>query len=587
MIFDRWRATRPGNILDQEFWSAKRSQGRQLDFVQFTSPVTIFIRQPWFHAFTLGIGIFMALNFYIQIQQLEDYGITTVDGLQLFVFLNYDDQSYRLNTTFDCAFILLRDGCRMFEKNISWSRLRTEPAEFTFMTRELIDFDEIELVVNNFDPDFDLRANFLLEINGTSDLGGTWHQVGSSDFRRVAGGLLDSERIRFLNGFCPLAQQQTFDYRAPWPFVCDTLLSSLILAVSCLSIAACGVSAAVPLGRAVLIGGCQTLSLNQLSVFVGYLILGDQRSAFSPAVYFIFYLVLSLVIRFHETQLFAWMTTLALASMLARFLEDCSLYGDCSYWVQTPPVSSAAFLALGLLLLISRKRFLSRCVAAVADDAHRYDAAWACVLADSADLGALQQICEATERIAGPLPTALIRQRLPRPKLSRPSSDGSFQSHGLREGKMAAQLSAPVTSLDQLYAQALGLAPVLERRCIEWATRAGGRLRMPQNLPVSDEYPAFRRAVERGVLKSPARAIAKALSCYGGDVSRLLDVCRCRLAFRGATELAACLELVETDRRICIVRVSNTLVPGRAARLTAGFRVRSQSWHSRGRLVIS
>ena len=40
---------------------------------------------------------------------------------------------------------------------------------------------------------------------------------------------------------------------------------------------------------------------------------------------------------------------------------------------------------------------------------------------------------------------------------------------------------------------------------------------------------AVRPLVRRGRLKSPFRAAEKALTCYGGDVSRLLDLCRCRI----------------------------------------------------------
>lgn len=39
----------------------------------------------------------------------------------------------------------------------------------------------------------------------------------------------------------------------------------------------------------------------------------------------------------------------------------------------------------------------------------------------------------------------------------------------------------------------------------------------------------------------------KAWECYGGDVSRLLDVARARLAFSDSDSLARCLELIAAD----------------------------------------
>ena len=80
--------------------------------------------------------------------------------------------------------------------------------------------------------------------------------------------------------------------------------------------------------------------------------------------------------------------------------------------------------------------------------------------------------------------------------------------------------------------------------------------------------------VRRGVIKAPARAVEKALACYGGDVSRLLDVTRARLEFGGPCELAAGLEAVRAAGGVRAVRVKNSLRTDLEAWPTAGFRVR-------------
>ena len=63
---------------------------------------------------------------------------------------------------------------------------------------------------------------------------------------------------------------------------------------------------------------------------------------------------------------------------------------------------------------------------------------------------------------------------------------------------------------------------------------AGGGAGLPA-LPQEGDEEAVQAAavqwVRSGWLKAPSRAGAKAAGCYGGDVSRLVDACRARIAF--------------------------------------------------------
>lgn len=161
--------------------------------------------------------------------------------------------------------------------------------------------------------------------------------------------------------------------------------------------------------------------------------------------------------------------------------------------------------------------------------------------------------------------------------------------------------------------QALGVAPLLLARCSEWAARFRGSLEAldagpgldassasqglgtPQAVPGSPEWWAGRAG-----LKLPARAAEKAVVCYGGDASRLLDVCRARIAFDSLADLVACLEAIvcnspgsesvscsaEFGSRpensdlgppggVIVVRVRNGLSLAHNSRSTAGYRVRA------------
>ncbi len=86
---------------------------------------------------------------------------------------------------------------------------------------------------------------------------------------------------------------------------------------------------------------------------------------------------------------------------------------------------------------------------------------------------------------------------------------------------------------------------------------------------------AVRGWIATRFVKNPLRAAGKAAACYRGDVSRLLDVCRARIAFRSVGELAACVRAVAASApAVRVVRVRNLLRAGEDAWATAGFRVR-------------
>ena len=68
--------------------------------------------------------------------------------------------------------------------------------------------------------------------------------------------------------------------------------------------------------------------------------------------------------------------------------------------------------------------------------------------------------------------------------------------------------------------------------------------------------------------------MAKALMCYNGDVSRLLDVCRARIVFETVHDLVACLRLVSMPSAgVRIRQIRNSMHPGFEDLLTGGIRV--------------
>ena len=80
--------------------------------------------------------------------------------------------------------------------------------------------------------------------------------------------------------------------------------------------------------------------------------------------------------------------------------------------------------------------------------------------------------------------------------------------------------------------------------------------------------------VKTGAVKSPRRAVEKALVCYGGDASRLLDVCRARVVVADMAGLARCLERVAEDSAVRVLRVKDGVGCERDPAVHGGYRVR-------------
>ena len=76
-----------------------------------------------------------------------------------------------------------------------------------------------------------------------------------------------------------------------------------------------------------------------------------------------------------------------------------------------------------------------------------------------------------------------------------------------------------------------------------------------------------------GCIKDPARAVRKVRACYGGDVSRLADVCRHRLFFDSPAQMEACVLCVRADADVSVLRLRGGAA-GDGAPRDGGFRVR-------------
>jgi hypothetical protein len=414
-----------------------------------------------------------------------------------------------------------------------------------------------------------------------------------------------------------------------------------LASIACAGIAVLGRCKSAAVAHLALIASLLVLALVCLLSGVGYAFLSMSRESLLPLLDSALLLLLAAAVARSE-RLLLWSLPLAgAASIVGRCVQDCLAFDDCRYLRDAPPVRGAVLVAVGAAYAAFRAHVLRSGLRGAARDQTRRDAMWARLAEDPPQREALALLAAAADRLsaaaaegpparqlnrvrcrAGPAPPGGLSgfsshrwtSRAWTPRSDGPDGGGGGGGGGVGgvagDGALWSQASTvpgevdegrPVRCPDQLYAQALLAAGLLDRRLPAWAAAsrgacdpAGGGVELGPGQGAANAAdpadpleaalpPAARGWVRGGRLKPPSRAVEKALMCYGGDASRLLDVCRGRLAFRGPADLRAGLEAVGGDPGVRVVRVRNGLRPEHGARCSAGFRVAPRA-HDRARL---
>jgi hypothetical protein len=158
-------------------------------------------------------------------------------------------------------------------------------------------------------------------------------------------------------------------------------------------------------------------------------------------------------------------------------------------------------------------------------------------------------------------------------------------------GSIQLQGIEAVNSLGYLHKLALQADMLLRDKVLHWASLSGGyffALGLPE---VEGASPSafFGTATGGGrsstvcfttedacihwcSLKSLTRAIEKSIRCYNGDVSRLTDFCRQAIIFDSVADITRCLNEIQNDQSVSIVRIKNRLDPQYDVTDTAGYR---------------
>ena len=583
----RLHALISGSVLDQS--RSRIMQQNSNPAIQFKSPFAWVIGRKWFQAAALVMGIYIFFSSCVTIMGFNDYGVHQYRSFRFEVNLMGKSEITRNISASRLA--LTFDGCKIWEsENVT---------EFNTGNPQIIRLPYLDgaLSVNGFelvfDKTWDLELPAHIALKGSSD-NQTWISISSSSTRFVA------EGVRYLEEYAlwPAETPISFENRLSWPIVLESAISSLALDFGCLGVSLSGMINRPLAAKRILISCSLFIATINIIAAVGHLAVHSPRDVLFPSVQAPVFLLIAGVVKHAEIAFAESICAGALLVLFVRLLQDGVVYNDLSYLIDSPPVTELVITFSGLFFIFVRARYLAKVRRAAEADQAVYDAEWRRLRALPGALealGVLQDLaerlsCGGTERrirhcnrlISGPAapltsaPSTPTEDHRARKRSSCDFADGAVPVALLSAGVRRAEPGTwdrrrPVGSLDQLYTQAMGVAPCLLAKCKTWAAAAGGALDAGQDGEPNDSLTGW---MGRRIIKRPERAIEKAAICYNGDVSRLADVCRARLVFETLGQICACLESVAQDRGTTrLLRLKNGLHPERDSKRTAGFRV--------------
>jgi hypothetical protein len=443
----------------------------------------------------------------------------------------------------------IRAGCKLpHSPNVSFS---DDFSTFTSIFPAPIEVDGVELRFHSSFQCNMIRFQTLGAAGPDRDL----RVMGSSQFRKRVKG------IKYIDGYVPCNRTMTFDHRARWPLMLVGVIQPILQAMLFLALSICGLTNRLSRGTAVSVLCLLLLAVIAVISGTGYIILQSPAESIVPFFSSASYLAVALSISLFPSHLIHTIAASSTALLLIRIAIDCALFQDPANLAEDLPWPLLLCLTSSLATLTAQLHRTARARSDARPDQALYDCAWRAAAASARPSGlepALARLSAAVESARKTCPAQRPRQlnrRLLAPDWARgaaapePCANESFfvrrGSGGDSDGGAGpgGRLSdpacgttpgepdplSPVASLDQLYAQAFTASVLLRCRCLAWASASCGRAaRGLEVAPSADNDGRAPMAAAAPAFKCPRRAAEKAVTCYGGDVSMLLDVCRCR-----------------------------------------------------------
>ena len=266
------------------------------------------------------------------------------------------------------------------------------------------------------------------------------------------------------------------DFRPPWPYFAQHVIGPSLAALGWAATVIRGLRRDIASARRLALSVLCLLSLIALVASAGYLSIQRPPLAFGPLTLSIYSAIAAAALWRAEVLLADACILIGLLAVLLAAAEDCALFADCPHLLASPPALGVAALLAGAVFALLRRRFCARLIASIAEDRRHYDCEWREVLALTGSEAALREL-DALARAApaGPVRHLLPSRREPSPapralrrtgsSVAAPSLPGAFRSAvssfsvSFRSAIFAPWADGigdegPVTSLDQLYAQA-------------------------------------------------------------------------------------------------------------------------------------
>ena len=215
---------------------------------------------------------------------------------------------------------------------------------------------------------------------------GSLYDIGASTVRWTAFGPRPVD-----NGVGACAGPVSISYLPPWPWhlTDQACLHSFLLGSALLIAGLCCAAHHPRAAKYVLVAALVISGLLLCIASLGFLSLGLDRYAFSPAISGTLLVLLALALSHHERRLAEAVLACGGLLLVVRALDDCALFRDCAFLASQPPASPATAAFLSLTLLLLRHVKLARLRAAFTRDRARYDAAWNTLMLSRADCAAL------------------------------------------------------------------------------------------------------------------------------------------------------------------------------------------------------
>ena len=501
--------------------AAKEMRGGNLSSSrQYLFPFTVGSQQWWMQVVLFAVAAYNLFSFFTFIIKLGSYDV--------FAF-----RMFRFEWTDSIAFVdgrtasgsrtvqiqLQRRGCRVPMDAATFN------ASSTWMSITFQQLQEIDgFVLNRTLQDGTFRRSAFV-LRGSNDGGETFQVIGSPSYRHTSLGL------RFKNASATDWTQEIFDYRPPWPMIVDVIVTTLNFSLAMVSAAVCGRLRRPEVGKMLCVGFLLTETIACIIVAAGFLSNGMTKSAFDSLLLAIVLTGVSTFLQLWEKWCLDGAAVFSAFYVVLYVTGQCVLFADCPNLVEAPPATSATCtLVCGILILFRIRALRHAHTVLSADLAHRRAMLEHFLGANSE---AAAQLDSMVSRMAGACPKRRVHQRNGKIRavtrmgrlsrnlgnaLSRTLSSGHALSRAMSSGHALSRamssiphgafrdeaqaagsyspplhspasfysetdaagpsesgdLSSPIVSLDQLYAQALGVARVLRSHSARWARAPGG-----------------------------------------------------------------------------------------------------------------